>query len=81
MIVLATVAILGVRRATEFSTPQHEGIVQQSARFQVVEQTRNRLVTCDTKIPQAASDLRVVVPALQRDLDEPNTRFGKSSGQ
>ena len=51
-------------RATEFTAPDHQGFIQQTTRFQVLQQPRNRLVHGGTVVRQFLAQFAVLVPEL-----------------
>ena len=82
---------LAIISAAEFARPDHEGIVQHAATFQIVDERRRRLVGFAALRFDACRQVAVLVPALVIKLDEPHAAFrqppseqtigGKGSGR
>ncbi len=58
-----TVVLLCVRSATKFSSPQNQRVVKQAARFQIGEETGDRLVAGGAFLFEAFGDLAMVIPS------------------
>jgi hypothetical protein len=68
---------LGIARAAEFSTPDHECFVQQSPLFQIGHQSRGCLIDVHCLFGYFKWQVTVLVPALVIELNEPHAVFGQ----
>ena len=66
---------LAVNRASEFTAPDDQRIVQHAALLQVRQQRRRRLVHIAALIGQVFGKREMLVPAAMEDLREPHTAF------
>ncbi len=60
------------RRPAEFSPPDHEGAVQQAAALEISHERRAPAVGGGAQALEIAGDVRVGIPALVVDRDEPH---------
>ncbi len=84
MIVIATVAVFGRRRATKLTTPDDERIVEQSALLEVVHQRGDRAIDRPAKVRNGFVVIGVRVPGLAVsviDLHETHAAFDESASQ
>ena len=86
-VMIAAVAAGGMRRASHFAGPEHQRVVQQSARFRVADQRRHRLVGDPGVLLVPQLEFAVLVPGCvvrvgQRasHLDEPDSRLDQPPG-
>ena len=63
------------RRSPEFTTPNHQGILEHSALFQILNQRGTRLVGLSTLVAHTLFHVAVVIPTRVIDLDKPDTSF------
>ncbi len=61
---LSAIAALGCGSATELTAPEDEGVIQQAAAFQVLQQTGDGFVCGGTVVGQFLPQFRVLVPEL-----------------
>ena len=63
--VLAAVAELSVRGASELTAPQNQRVVEQPARLQIAQQAGDRFVGDGTALGESSGDVVVVIPAAE----------------
>src|SRR5260370_36975732 len=68
-------------RAAEFATPDHQRAFEQTALFQVPDQSRRGLVRRRAIAPHVAHHGTVCVPALMVDIHEANTALDHAACQ
>src|ERR1051326_8540151 len=85
-VMIAPVASLANRLSPEFSTPNYQRLLQQSALLQIGEQRGNRLVDLRAMNLQVFLDpvvsvpVLLLVPAAMIDLDKPDAALDQSAG-
>src|SRR5262245_50436903 len=67
--------ILSRGRAAELTAPNHERLIQQTARFQIGEQSSNRFVACARIFFVIALQVAMRVPSALYELDETHAAF------
>ena len=83
---IATVLSLGSGRATEFTTPDHQRLVEQAARFQILKQTGDRLIGGEGIVLVSGFKTAVLVPGLKAsrrmiELHKANAPLDEAPGQ
>ena len=81
IVVVATVAVLGVGRPTKLSGPNHQCIFQHSALLEVGQQSRNRLVDLLALLWQFGLHAEVRIPTVVVDFHEANAGLRHASCQ
>src|SRR4030095_13221137 len=79
-IVIAAIRLPAVRRAAEFAAPQNKRILEKSARLQIREKRRDRLVGGGAVRADLFFQVRVLIPSGVTNFDEANTGFGEAAG-
>jgi hypothetical protein len=74
-VVIPSIRTLGRRHPAEFAAKQHQGILQQAALFEIVQQRGCGLIGHGGLIDQPLVQIVVVVPARLADFDEPHARL------
>ena len=72
---------LGHRGAAEFSAPDHQRVIEQTALLQVVEQSGRRLIGRAAVLFEAADNSAVVIPTCVHQHDEADTTLDHASGE
>ena len=84
-VVLAPVGPFGGRSAPEFSAPEDQGIVEQPASFQVVQEGGDRAVNRGAALGEVLAEAAVMVPGVVRrgveELDVAHAPFREPAGQ
>src|SRR5262249_13817699 len=81
---IAAIAPRRMRRAAELAGPEDERFVEQAARFQILDETRNCLIRVERVLLVAALEVPMLIPgAVGRagrasDFDEAHARFDES---
>ena len=70
---------LGVDRATEFATPDDQGIVQQTTLFQIGDEARCRVIGTTAGFRKLRGKIVVVVPSHVEELDEADITFRQAT--
>lgn len=78
-VVVATGA-LGHGSATEFTAPDDEGVVEEAALFQILDEGGGALVDILCAGLHTADDISVVVPSAVVELDKTNATLGHAAG-
>ena len=73
--------VLAPRSTAELAAPQHERVVEQPALLQVLEQPHDGLIGLLAEPRQVAANVTMMVPAVHRDLHEPDARRAQLSPQ
>ena len=68
------------RRTTEFSTPDDEGLVQETALLQVRNQSGRRGIHVSGRASGSGEDIGVVIPTTRIDLNEANAALYEATG-
>jgi len=72
---------LGVGRTAEFTAPNHECVLEQTALLEVFNEGGRGLIDIVGKGRQLFGEAAVVVPAAVIELDEADIAFGKAAGE
>ena len=72
--------ILAPWGATELAAPDHEGVLQQTTRFQIADQAGAGKIAGGADFRETAADVTVVIPAVHRDLHEAHPRLAETTG-
>src|SRR5436190_6094799 len=67
--------------ASEFSSPNHQGVLEQTSLFEVFEEGGAGLIGFFGLFLHALVNLTVMVPTLMEKLNEPDSTLDKSAGQ
>ena len=83
---IATVLSLGSGRATEFASPDHQRLVEQTASFQILQQTGDRLIGGKGIVLVSGFETAVLVPGLKAsrcviELHESHAPLDEAPGQ
>ena len=79
-VVIATTA-LSHRSSAKLAGPDHEGVFQKVALFEVGQQRGGSLIAQFRGIGRRRLDVAVMIPATMVELNESNSAFGKASSQ
>src|SRR5437879_1094359 len=63
----------------EFSTPNNESAVEETALFQIGNESSERLIDFFRTLGEAVFNILVMIPPAGPDLDEAHTAFDKAS--
>src|SRR4030095_16449946 len=80
VVVLGELA-LAVDRSAEFSTPDHEGILEQPALLQVSDQRGARLVDVPALSPDLLGKIVMLIPASMHQLHKPPSPLDHATSQ
>src|SRR5947209_3927739 len=72
VMVAAVGAALDHRRPAELAAPDDEGVVEEPALFEILHQSRGRLVGVRAVLLEVGDEVAVLVPRLVENLDEPD---------
>ena len=78
-VVIPPIVVLSIRRTTEFSAAQNEGVFKHATLFEIGEQAGDRSVDLRATVDHRLSKVSVVIPAARRDLDETDAGLRKLS--
>ena len=81
VVVIATVAALGVRRAPKLTGPDDEGVLEEIALFEIGEQARDGFVDLAAGVDHAFAQVAVVIPAAVGELDETHAGLDHAAGE
>src|SRR5207253_525851 len=71
--------ILAPRRAAEFAGPDHQRVVEQAARLEILDQRGARLIRFRATLRECGADVAVMIPSGHRHLHETHTGFAEPS--
>ena len=72
---------LAVHGASEFTTPDEEGVSQQATLFEVADQRGRRLIGRQTLAADVAWQVLMLIPAAVKQLDKTYATFQQSPGE
>lgn len=81
VVVSTIIATLDHRRASEFASPDHEGVFEQSESFEILDQGRTWPVGRCGIVLYAVGQIAVLVPDLMEQLHEANAPLKQSSSE
>lgn len=82
VIVISPILTLGIRRAAKLAGPDHQGVLEQTSRFQVGKQCCNRLVRGSAAGAELFLEPIVMIPVHRGcDLDEADSCLGQATGE
>jgi len=81
VVVVSAVAALGCGGSAELSAPDDEGVFQHVSLLEIFEESGDRKVAAFCTSFVIDGQIRVLIPALMRHLDEANASLSKPSSQ
>ena len=85
MVVASVVALgqstLAINCSAEFTTPNHQRVVEHPPLLEIIDQGRTRLIDDPALAANVAGQVSVLVPLPDKHLGETNTAFGQAAGQ
>ena len=69
------------RCSPEFTSPDHQSLLQQAPLFEIPQQRSGSLIGLATLLTQSSLDVAVMIPARVVNLNETNTPFRHSAGE
>ena len=81
MVVAAVVAALDHRRAAEFAAPDDQGILEQPALLEILDQRGAGAVGVLAILPKILHEVAVLVPGFVEELDEADAALDESPCQ
>ena len=64
--------------SSELAAPDHEGVVEETARLEVEDECGTGQVASSTAFGEAATDIAMMVPSIHGDLDEADAGFAEA---
>lgn len=81
VVVIAAVCVGRIRRATEFSAPDHEGVLEEITLFQVGEEPGDGFVRLRAVFAKRGFDVGVLIPGTVAKFNETDAGLGKAAGE
>src|SRR5215467_1419155 len=72
---------LGIAGTSELTAPDHEGIVEHTALFKILDECRTGLIGLVGLVANTRGQIAVVIPALMIKLNEAHAAFGQAPSE
>ena len=81
VVVVPTIAVLGVGSPAELTRPDHQRVLQHAALLQISQQPGNWFVNLLAQVRNLRGHVEMSIPAGVRDFDKSHPRLRKTPGQ
>ena len=72
---------LGIASAAKFTAPNHEGVIEHAALFQVLDEGGAGLIGFAGLVSNAGGQIAMMIPALVVELDKAHSAFGQAASE